>query len=43
MTWREWMTARQMLNEEVVGTLVREQSRAEQDEFKRSADALRHK
>lgn len=43
MTWREWMAARQMLNEEVVGVLVRQNAAAEDDEFKRSAEALRHK
>jgi hypothetical protein len=41
MTWREWHTARQLLAEERLGTLVREAKAVEDAQFAQSSKHLR--
>lgn len=41
MTWPEWLAARQLLTEESLGAPTRQAKAAEDDEFSRTAGALR--
>lgn len=40
MSYREWMTARQLLTEEFLGTLLRQSVRVEDESFKHTAAKL---